>query len=249
MAARAAVVIGCSCGSNRWTKFPVRRSVNAEILYATNGIEVLGMPGHSPLAGETAESTTANDVLGSAQPLGNLLDERSQCDQRGRRSFGGDRCRLVRIHTRLRLDSGDRGCQRRRQDLVDDLRHRLRGWSVATRHDDLRVRRQRQSRAGQSRFESRGRPAGCRTGCRHGRLVARELRYAGRVHWIGPDASRRGAGGQHGPVLRGDLVQRPAGVGHECHLRRQFHEHAGPARTGQLRHSELPKTTSASAGT
>ncbi len=31
------------------------------------------MPGHSPLTGESAESTTANDVLGGAQPLGNLL--------------------------------------------------------------------------------------------------------------------------------------------------------------------------------
>ncbi|MHB9077543.1 MAG: Ig-like domain-containing protein [Pirellulaceae bacterium] len=46
---------------------------NAEILYATNGIEVLGMPSHSPLTGETAESTTANNVIGGAQPLGNLL--------------------------------------------------------------------------------------------------------------------------------------------------------------------------------
>ena len=46
---------------------------NAEILYATNGIELLGLPGHSPLAGESAESTTANDVLSGAQELGNLL--------------------------------------------------------------------------------------------------------------------------------------------------------------------------------
>lgn len=46
---------------------------NAEISYATNGIEVFGMPGHSPLMGESAESTAANDVLGNAQPLGNLL--------------------------------------------------------------------------------------------------------------------------------------------------------------------------------
>ncbi|MHB0959585.1 MAG: tandem-95 repeat protein [Pirellulaceae bacterium] len=46
---------------------------NAEILYATNGIEVLGMPGHSPLVGESAESTASNDVIANAQPLGNLL--------------------------------------------------------------------------------------------------------------------------------------------------------------------------------
>lgn len=45
----------------------------ADIKYATNGIEVLGLPNHSPLMGETAESTTANESLGSAQGLGNLL--------------------------------------------------------------------------------------------------------------------------------------------------------------------------------
>ncbi len=193
MAARAAVVIGCSCGSNRWTKFPVRRSVNAEILYATNGIEVLGMPGHSPLAGETAESTTANDVIGGAQPLGNLLtSDRNVISVAGNLSAATD-VDWYAFTLDYDLIQAIGGCERRRQDLVDDLRHRLRGWSVATRHDDLRVRRQRQSRAGQSRFEYRGRPAGCRTGCRHGRLVARELRYVGLVHWIGPDAGRRGA--------------------------------------------------------
>ena len=31
------------------------------------------MPGHSPLMGESAESTTANDSLGAAQGLGNLF--------------------------------------------------------------------------------------------------------------------------------------------------------------------------------
>lgn len=46
---------------------------NATILYATNGIEVIGMPGHSPLLGESAESTAANEDLASAQQLGNLL--------------------------------------------------------------------------------------------------------------------------------------------------------------------------------
>ena len=166
---------------------------NAEILYATNGIEVLGMPGHSPLAGETAESTTANDCARQCPAAGQPAHERSQCDQRGRQSVDCYRRRLVCIHAGLRPDSGDRRGQRGRQDLVDDLRHRLCGWSVASRHDDLRIRRQRQSRAGQSRFEYRGRPAGSRTGCRHGRLDAGKLRYVGLVHRIGPDAGRRGA--------------------------------------------------------
>ncbi len=45
----------------------------ADIRYATNGIEVLGFPGHSPLLGETAESTANNDTFANAQDLGNLL--------------------------------------------------------------------------------------------------------------------------------------------------------------------------------
>ncbi|MCC6508553.1 MAG: pre-peptidase C-terminal domain-containing protein, partial [Pirellulaceae bacterium] len=45
----------------------------ADLRYATNGIEIQGMPRHSPLLGETAESTTPNGTFGTAQPVGNLL--------------------------------------------------------------------------------------------------------------------------------------------------------------------------------
>lgn len=44
-----------------------------DMRYATNGIEVLGLPGHSPLLGESAETTNGNNNFGSAQDLGNLL--------------------------------------------------------------------------------------------------------------------------------------------------------------------------------
>ena len=52
---------------------PGSRVKYADIAFATNGIEVLGLPGHSPLVGETGESSAANDNLGSAQSIGNLL--------------------------------------------------------------------------------------------------------------------------------------------------------------------------------
>ena len=45
----------------------------ADIRYAINGIEVLGMPGHSPLLGESAETTADNNARANAQPLGNVL--------------------------------------------------------------------------------------------------------------------------------------------------------------------------------
>jgi hypothetical protein len=45
----------------------------ADIRYATNGIHVLGGPLHSPLTGEAAESTSPNNTLGQAQPLGNFM--------------------------------------------------------------------------------------------------------------------------------------------------------------------------------
>jgi len=45
----------------------------ADIRNATNGIEIFGQPAHSPLQGEAAEDSTANDTRDSAQPLGNLL--------------------------------------------------------------------------------------------------------------------------------------------------------------------------------
>ncbi|MGN6135087.1 MAG: hypothetical protein ACTHOU_11350, partial [Aureliella sp.] len=45
----------------------------ADLRFATNGIEIVGMPGHSPLLGETGESTSPNDTQGQAQPVGNIL--------------------------------------------------------------------------------------------------------------------------------------------------------------------------------
>lgn len=44
----------------------------ADVRYATNGIDVQGSP-HSPLLGETAETTASNNSINTAQPLGNLL--------------------------------------------------------------------------------------------------------------------------------------------------------------------------------
>ena len=49
----------------------------ADIRFATNGIEVFGQPGHSPLLGESAEveqgNQNSNDTVGQAQQIGNLL--------------------------------------------------------------------------------------------------------------------------------------------------------------------------------
>ena len=46
----------------------------ADIRFATNGVEVLGQPYHSPLAGETVEASDAtNNAFAGAQPMGNLL--------------------------------------------------------------------------------------------------------------------------------------------------------------------------------
>ncbi len=45
----------------------------ADIRYATTGIEVIGLPAHSPLISESTESANANESLGTAQALGNLL--------------------------------------------------------------------------------------------------------------------------------------------------------------------------------
>ncbi|MEZ6132565.1 MAG: hypothetical protein R3C59_28195 [Planctomycetaceae bacterium] len=46
----------------------------ADIRYATNGIEVFGLPAHSPLLGESGESTNTNGTLATAVRLGNLLE-------------------------------------------------------------------------------------------------------------------------------------------------------------------------------
>ncbi|MFO0882801.1 MAG: dockerin type I domain-containing protein [Pirellulales bacterium] len=45
----------------------------ADIRYATTGIEVIGMPYHSPLVSEAGETRGDNGAFGSAQDLGNLL--------------------------------------------------------------------------------------------------------------------------------------------------------------------------------
>lgn len=64
----------------------------ANIRYATNGIEILGQPGHSPLLGEASETEAfggaplnSNNTLATAQDIGNLL----QTD-RGVLSLAGD---------------------------------------------------------------------------------------------------------------------------------------------------------------
>jgi VCBS repeat-containing protein len=46
---------------------------NADIRYATNGIEVIGLPKHSPLSAESRETSGPNNTFAEAQPLGNLL--------------------------------------------------------------------------------------------------------------------------------------------------------------------------------
>ncbi|MEC7567014.1 MAG: NF038122 family metalloprotease, partial [Planctomycetota bacterium] len=47
----------------------------ADIRFATTGVEVVGLPTHSPLAGEIAEdATSSNDTAAGAQAMGNLLE-------------------------------------------------------------------------------------------------------------------------------------------------------------------------------
>lgn len=46
----------------------------ADIRFATNGVELIGLPTHSPLTGEAAEANAGNDSLAAAQALGNLLN-------------------------------------------------------------------------------------------------------------------------------------------------------------------------------
>ena len=48
---------------------------NSDIRFATNGIEVLGMPGHSPLLGDAGETNDAtNNTGGGAQFVGNVMN-------------------------------------------------------------------------------------------------------------------------------------------------------------------------------
>ena len=42
----------------------------ADIRFATNGVQVIGQPFHSPLLGEELETSQANDTIAQAQPLG-----------------------------------------------------------------------------------------------------------------------------------------------------------------------------------
>ena len=51
----------------------------ADIRFATNGVTIIGQPGHSPLLGETAEvldpqGNDTNDTLATALELGNLMN-------------------------------------------------------------------------------------------------------------------------------------------------------------------------------
>ena len=64
----------------------------ADIRYATVGVEIVGLPVHSPLAGEVGEDQTANnDTAAGAQSLGNLLQtDRSVVSVAGSLSTSGD---------------------------------------------------------------------------------------------------------------------------------------------------------------
>ena len=63
----------------------------ADIRFATNGIQVIGLPSHSPLVGESYETRAGNESLGAAQPLGNLLtSDRNTISVGGNISVGTD---------------------------------------------------------------------------------------------------------------------------------------------------------------
>jgi hypothetical protein len=63
----------------------------ADIRFATNGIEILGLPGHSPLVGEAGEAGDASDTLNQAQQIGNLLtSDRNTISLAGRLSGPND---------------------------------------------------------------------------------------------------------------------------------------------------------------
>lgn len=46
----------------------------ADIRFATNGIDIAGLPAHSPIVGENTETTAANGPANAPQVLGNLLE-------------------------------------------------------------------------------------------------------------------------------------------------------------------------------
>lgn len=63
----------------------------ADIRFATNGVEVLGQPSHSPLLGESSEKTGTNETIDNAQGLGNLLtSDRNTLAVSGTLSNGSD---------------------------------------------------------------------------------------------------------------------------------------------------------------
>ncbi|HUE72938.1 MAG TPA: GEVED domain-containing protein [Pirellulaceae bacterium] len=63
----------------------------SDIRFATTGIEVLGLPYHSPLLGESGEGSSPNDTFATAQPLGNLLvNDRNVISVAGDLSGEGD---------------------------------------------------------------------------------------------------------------------------------------------------------------
>ncbi len=53
--------------------FPGSVVRNADIRDATNGVEIIGKPGRSPLLGDTAETLNVHNTFDTAQDLGNLL--------------------------------------------------------------------------------------------------------------------------------------------------------------------------------
>jgi Dockerin type I domain/Right handed beta helix region/Bacterial pre-peptidase C-terminal domain len=53
--------------------FPGSVVRNADIRYAATGVDVIGKPEHSPLLGDTGETTNVHNSLQTAQDLGNLL--------------------------------------------------------------------------------------------------------------------------------------------------------------------------------
>lgn len=65
---------------------------HADIRYAATGINVVGQPIHSPLAGEVAEDTTvANDTIATAQQVGNLMQtDQAVLNISGRLANSGD---------------------------------------------------------------------------------------------------------------------------------------------------------------
>ena len=54
-------------------EFPGSVVRNADIRYASTGVEVIGKPAHSPLQGDTASSNLPHNTFDTAQDLGNLL--------------------------------------------------------------------------------------------------------------------------------------------------------------------------------